>query len=83
MGIACCTGRNAPIVAEWPRGDRALSLAERMALQQALKDRGFDPGPVDGVIGAGTKRALKAWQKSEGLPEDGYASLDTLTRLTT
>lgn len=76
-------GRNAPIVAEWPRGDRALSLAERMALQQALKDRGFDPGPVDGVIGAGTKRALKAWQKSEGLPEDGYASLDTLTRLTT
>jgi len=74
-------GRDDPILAEWPRTDRALSLAERMALQQALKDKGFDPGPVDGVIGAGTKRALKAWQKSEGLPADGYASLDTLTRL--
>lgn len=74
-------GRNDPVVGEWPRGDRALSLAERMALQQALKDKGFDPGPVDGVIGAGTKKALKAWQKSEGLPEDGYASLDTLSRL--
>ncbi|MGD9801538.1 MAG: lytic murein transglycosylase [Parvularculaceae bacterium] len=75
-------GRNDPIVAAWPRSDRALSLDERMALQQALKDKGFDPGPIDGVIGAGTKRALKAWQKNEGLPADGYASLDTLTRLT-
>jgi membrane-bound lytic murein transglycosylase B len=53
-----------------------------MALQQALKDNGFDPGPIDGVIGAGTKKALKAWQKSNGLPVDGYASLETLTRLT-
>ncbi len=75
-------GRNEPIIGAWPRDDRALSLAERMALQQALKDKGFDPGPIDGVIGAGSKRALKAWQRSAGLPEDGYASLDTLNRLT-
>ncbi len=74
-------GRDEPIIAEWPRTDRALSLDERKALQQALKDKGFDPGPVDGVIGAGTKRALKAWQKSQGLAEDGYASIDTLSRL--
>lgn len=74
-------GRNEPVIAEWPRADRALTLAERMALQQALKDKGFDPGPIDGVIGAGTKKALKAWQQSQGLPVDGYASLETLTRL--
>lgn len=74
-------GRDEPVIAAWPRGDRALSLDERKTLQQALKDKGFDPGPVDGVIGAGTKKALKAWQKSEGLPADGYASLDTLTQL--
>lgn len=74
-------GRERSIFASWPRADRALTLAERMALQQKLKDKGFDPGPIDGVIGAGTKRALKAWQRSEGLPEDGYASLETLTRL--
>ncbi len=74
-------GREKPIMGPWPRADRALSLDERKALQQALKDKGFDPGPIDGVIGAGTKRALKSWQKSAGLPADGYASLDTLTRL--
>ncbi len=75
-------GREKPIRAAWPRSDRALSLEERKALQQALKDKGFDPGPIDGVIGAGTKRALKDWQKSAGVPVDGYASLDTLTQLT-
>jgi membrane-bound lytic murein transglycosylase B len=74
-------GREKPIAGAWPRTDRALSLDERKALQQALKDKGFDPGPIDGVVGAGTKKALKAWQKSAGLPADGYASLDTLTRL--
>lgn len=74
-------GREEPVIADWPRADRALTLAERMALQQALKDKGFDPGPIDGVIGAGTKKALKAWQQSLGLPVDGYASLETLTRL--
>ncbi len=74
--------RQRPIVASWPRTDRALTLDERKALQQALKDKGFDPGPIDGVIGASTKRALKAWQQSAGVPADGYASLDTLTRLT-
>ncbi len=74
-------GREKAIAAPWPRTDRALSLDERKALQQALKDKGFDPGPIDGVVGAGTKKALKAWQKSAGVPADGYASLDTLTRL--
>ncbi|HXI86248.1 MAG TPA: lytic murein transglycosylase [Parvularculaceae bacterium] len=68
-------GAETPMVtAAWPRDDRPLTLDERKALQQALKDKGFDPGPVDGVIGAGTKRALRAWQKSRNLPPDGYAS---------
>ncbi|MFQ5563025.1 MAG: lytic murein transglycosylase [Parvularculaceae bacterium] len=67
-------GRAGKIAAAWPRGDRALTLAERKSLQQALKDRGYDPGPVDGVIGAGTKAALRRWQRDHGFPADGYAS---------
>lgn len=78
-GIA---GRNAALKAGWPRDDRALTLSERKALQQALKDKGFDPGPVDGIIGAQTKRALRLWQRSMDLPADGYASADALLRLT-
>ncbi len=74
-------GRSGAVTASWPRDDRPLTLDERKALQQALKDRGFDPGPVDGIIGAGTKRALRAWQQQAGLPADGYASAAVLDAL--
>ena len=75
-------GRGGVVQAPWPRDDRALSLTERKKLQQALRDKGFNPGPIDGVVGAGTKNALRAWQKTEGLPADGYASADILLKLT-
>jgi len=75
-------GRDAGVKQAWPRDDRPLSLNERKALQQALAEKGFDPGPADGIIGAGTKKALRLWQKSRGLPADGYASADILLKLT-
>ena len=75
-------GRDRGLSTPWPRADRALSLTERKRLQESLKEKGFDPGPVDGVIGAGTKRALRAWQQSRGLPADGYASDSVLLMLT-
>ncbi len=74
-------GRSGAVASGWPRDDRPLSLAERKSLQQALKDRGFDPGPVDGIIGAGTRRALRDWQRATGLPADGYASAAILNAL--
>ena len=33
-------------------------------LQAALKALGHDPGPIDGVFGAKTESAVKAFQKS-------------------
>ncbi len=74
-------GRSGRIATLWPREDKPLALDQRKALQQALIDRGYNPGPVDGIIGAGTKRALRAWQKAAGLPADGYASLTVLNAL--
>ncbi|MEM8771523.1 MAG: lytic murein transglycosylase [Pseudomonadota bacterium] len=74
-------GRNGQVATLWPREDRALSLTERKELQQALSDRGFNPGPVDGIIGAGTRKALRAWQKATGRPADGYASAAVLNAL--
>jgi peptidoglycan hydrolase-like protein with peptidoglycan-binding domain len=69
-----------PLVAAWP-AETPLSLADRMAAQGALARAGFDPGPQDGVIGVGTRGALRAWQKARGLPADGYLSADMLVRL--
>ena len=71
-------GRTGQVAAAWPRDDRPLSLIERKQIQQALTDRGYNPGPVDGIIGAGTKKALRDWQSANNLPADGYASAKTL-----
>lgn len=43
---------------------RDLHAATREAVQQRLHDAGHDPGPVDGVFGAGTRRALDSFQDS-------------------
>lgn len=40
-------------------------------LQQALKTLGHDPGAIDGVFGASTESAVKAFQKAREIPADG------------
>lgn len=52
-----------------------------LALQTALKSRGFDPGPLDSRVGPATKRALRAFQRSVGLLDDGIAGPKTLAAL--
>ena len=74
-------GRDGAVVAPWPRSDRPLSFSERKNLQEALTARGYNPGPVDGIIGAGTRAALRAWQRDNDLPADGYASAAVLEAL--
>ena len=69
------------IQAEWPRGDRALTLAEREDMQRRLTARGFDTKGVDGKVGPLTINAIRNFQRSEGLVPDGYASLALLTAL--
>jgi hyperosmotically inducible periplasmic protein len=55
--------------------------AQIRAMQQALKDKGFDPGATDGVMGPKTADALKAYQKSENLPMTGTMDGDTGAKL--
>ncbi len=49
--------------------------------QQALKDKGFDPGPVDGVRGAKTRAAVRAYQTKQNLNADGRLGPKTLDSL--
>jgi hypothetical protein len=49
-------------------------------IQRALRSRGFDPGPDDGVINVRTKAALVQFQKANGLPE-GALDFETLRAL--
>ena len=40
-------------------------------VQAALADRGYYQGRIDGVIGTGTRRAVRAFQRDAGLPITG------------
>ena len=50
-------------------------------LQQRLKDLGYLSGKVDGQFGGGTKRAVIAFQRRNGLTTDGVAGQETQTKL--
>jgi membrane-bound lytic murein transglycosylase B len=53
-------------------------VAESEELQQRLKRQGFYEGDVDGKIGPMSRSAIKAFQASRGLAQDGYASMEVL-----
>ena len=69
------------ILADWPRSDRPLSRSERIELQENLATKGYNPGPADGIIGANTRKAIRAYQQSLGLPADGYPTPELLQQL--
>lgn len=51
------------------------------AAQQALKDKGHDPGAVDGKMGPKTQAALRDFQSKEGLKASGRLDADTMAKL--
>jgi len=74
--------RNRPsITTPWPRDDKPLSFTNKKAMQSKLNALGYNVGGVDGQIGPNTRKAIRAWQKSQGLPADGYMEQGLYRRL--
>lgn len=61
--------------------NRTLSRDDVVEMQTLLAALGFDVGEADGLPGARTRLAIRNWQKSVGIPVDGYASVGLLERL--
>ncbi len=66
-----------------PRGgaDKEISILDKYAgteevrlVQARLKDAGFDPGPVDGILGPKTKAALSRYRVSRGISDTAVGS---------
>jgi osmotically-inducible protein OsmY len=65
-----------------PHGEsKAPRPARVMAMQQALRDKGYDPGPIDGVMGSKTASALKKYQQAENLNVTGQMDAKTAAKL--
>ena len=59
----------------------ALSVDEMKALQTLLQARGYDVGKIDGVLGSGTREAVRQEQMRLGLPVDGWPTAELLAKL--
>jgi peptidoglycan hydrolase-like protein with peptidoglycan-binding domain len=66
-------------------GIATMGLAQGSQLvleaQHALKDKGYDPGAMDGVYGPKTRTAVRDFEKNSYLPVDGLLSPQTLAAL--
>lgn len=60
------------------KGSRGAAVK---TLQTALKEQGYYSGKIDGVFGKGTVKAVKAFQRKNGLKADGIAGPLTLEKL--
>src|SRR5262249_61542075 len=57
------------------------SRADIRQVQQALKGKGHDPGPIDGIHGPRTSAALRDYQKAESIKVTGRLDSETRTHL--
>ncbi|MHB8875859.1 MAG: C40 family peptidase [Myxococcaceae bacterium] len=60
------------------RGHKGAKVLE---MQKMLKAAGFNPGPIDGLFGPRTEKALLAYQRSTGAQIDGTMELTDFKRL--
>ncbi|UCE33026.1 MAG: lytic murein transglycosylase [Burkholderiales bacterium] len=70
-----------PFAVAWPTEDPGLDRAQRRELQRRLRARGHDIGPVDGLIGARTRAAIRIEQSRLGLEPTGRAGVTMLEAL--
>lgn len=71
----------ADLTANYVGDGRANNATRVSTLQRALKERGFNPGTIDGVWGANTKSAVKQFQASISLTADGIVGKDIWSKL--
>lgn len=61
----------------------ALADEDTRDVQQILSVLGYDPGPLDGLWGGKTARALEAYADGEGLPYEGALTTELYEHLVT
>ncbi|MCI5148532.1 MAG: lytic murein transglycosylase [Candidatus Electrothrix sp. MAN1_4] len=68
-------------IQNWPRPAGALFAEEKFALQELLQAQGVYDGAIDGDLGRGTRKGIKAFQRRKGMTPDGEPTRAVLEAL--
>jgi len=78
-------GTPVAVVGRYPGQPRVLTRGMRgpqvAAVQQRLRQLGYDPGPVDGIFGPRTEESVRRFQRDRGLVPDGVVGEETRDHL--
>ncbi len=70
-----------PIQGDFGPDPQGLTLEDRKDIQRRLTAKGFDTDGADGVIGAKSEAAIRAYEAANGLPSSGLATKALLRHL--
>jgi len=65
----------------WASDDKPANASAVARVQAGLVKLGYDPGPIDGVQGTMTTNAIKAYQRDNGLAQDGRATIELASHI--
>ncbi len=77
-------GKDQPVTSSSPSTSQTSSRYDSAlvrSVQQALNDRGYSAGSVDGQWGPATEDAVRRFQQASGLPQTGELERSTLAAL--
>jgi|GEM_PF-3481598 len=70
------------VVYKTPSLNSQYTKAERIQIQTSLRDRGYDIGVIDGILGKNSRRVISMFQGSLGAQQTGQLTRDQFARLT-
>ncbi|MAM60920.1 lytic murein transglycosylase [Maritimibacter sp. UBA3975] len=70
-----------PIRGNFGPDPQGLTLEDRKDIQRRLTSKGFDTDGTDGVIGAKSEAAIRAFEAANGMPSSGLATKALLVKL--
>ena len=80
-GAESSTGRSSMDSMKPSSASGQWSAADVKSVQEALKNKGHDPGPIDGVMGARTQQALRSFQRAQNIQTSGQLDSGTASAL--
>ncbi len=72
------------LLEQWMRtrvSSASMSRVEVRRAQEFLAHLGFDPGPIDGLVGPRTRRAVQSFEAAHGLPVSGEVTPALIDRM--